>query len=202
MNQARLIRLFRVCPGLLLSIIDSSILATSLYTIGIEFHDHSLINWVVLAYTLGYTGFTVSISTLSDVVGRRNAFVASYILFLTFSIACGCARQVTQLIICRAFQGIGGSGLWASRLSLQTKKSRVLIAAYRPIRFIDRDTHSGMPTTAASIYRQHYRSGHCKRRNSRPHPWWHLYPVRELAMDFLGQVCNSRCGCVMMAEQS
>lgn len=101
----------RVCAGLLLSIIDSSILATSLYTIGVEFQEHSLINWVVLAYTLGYTGFAVSCSTLSDIIGQRNAFAGSYIIFVSFSIACGFARQIKHLIICRAFQGVGGSGM-------------------------------------------------------------------------------------------
>ncbi|KAL6793529.1 major facilitator superfamily domain-containing protein [Trichoderma sp. SZMC 28013] len=111
-----------VCSGLLLSIIDSSILATSLYTIGVEFQEHSLINWVVLAYTLGYTGFIVSCSTLSDIVGRRNAFAASYILFVSFSIACGFSKHVKWLIICRAFQGIGGSGLYALSMIILTQQ--------------------------------------------------------------------------------
>ncbi|KAL6881505.1 MFS general substrate transporter [Trichoderma novae-zelandiae] len=111
-----------VCTGLLLSIIDSSILATSLYTIGVEFQEHSLINWVVLAYTLGYTGFTVSCSTLSDIIGQRNAFAGSYILFVSFSIACGFAQHIKHLIICRAFQGIGGSGLYALSMIILTQQ--------------------------------------------------------------------------------
>ncbi|EHK15812.1 uncharacterized protein TRIVIDRAFT_116619, partial [Trichoderma virens Gv29-8] len=111
-----------VCPGLLLSIIDSSILATSLYTIGVEFKDHSLINWVVLAYSLGYTGFTVSCSTLSDIIGRRNAFAASYLLFVSFSIACGFSQHVKRLIVCRALQGIGGSGLYALSMIILTQQ--------------------------------------------------------------------------------
>ncbi|PKK42889.1 hypothetical protein CI102_12751, partial [Trichoderma harzianum] len=111
-----------VCSGLLLSIIDSSILATSLYTIGVEFQEHSLINWVVLAYTLGYAGFIVSCSTLSDIVGRRNAFAASYILFVSLSIACGFSKHVKWLIICRGFQGIGGSGLYALSMIILTQQ--------------------------------------------------------------------------------
>ncbi|KAL6884369.1 major facilitator superfamily transporter [Trichoderma longibrachiatum] len=113
---------FGVCAGLLLSIIDSSILATSLYTIGVEFQEHSLINWVVLAYTLGYTGFAVSCSTLSDIIGQRNAFAGSYIIFVSFSIACGFARQIKHLIICRAFQGVGGSGLYALSMIILTQQ--------------------------------------------------------------------------------
>lgn len=34
-------------------------------------------------------------------------------LFLIFSMACGAAQTMVQLIVFRAFQGIGGSGLYS-----------------------------------------------------------------------------------------
>ncbi|KAL7927332.1 major facilitator superfamily domain-containing protein [Trichoderma austrokoningii] len=114
---------FGVCPGLLLSIMDSSVLAASLYRIGVDFQEHSLINWVVLAYTLGYTGFIVSSTALSDVIGQRYALMLFYSLFLAFSAACGFAKDVTQLIIFRTFQGIGGSGLYALPILILTQHS-------------------------------------------------------------------------------
>lgn len=116
-GQSKLICRLRVCPGLLLSIMDSSVLAASLYRIGVEFQGHSLINWVVLAYTLGSIGFIVSSTALSDVIGQRYALLFSYSLFLTFSAACGFAQDVDQLILFRAFQGVGGSGLWTQWFS-------------------------------------------------------------------------------------
>ncbi|KAH6607929.1 hypothetical protein Trco_004242 [Trichoderma cornu-damae] len=129
--MAILVIVFRVSvASLLLSIIDSSVLATSLHTIGIEFQERSLINWVVLAYSLGYAGFTVSSNTVSDVVGRRSAFAASHVMFLSFSIACGCAQHVKQLIICRAFQGIGGSGLYALSILILTQQSPPQLRQY------------------------------------------------------------------------
>ncbi|KAK1254482.1 hypothetical protein MKX08_008477 [Trichoderma sp. CBMAI-0020] len=114
---------FGVCPGLLLSIMDSSVLAASLYRIGVEFQEHSLINWVVLAYMLGYIGFIVSSTALSDVIGQRYALLFSYSLFLTFSAACGFAQDVDQLILFRAFQGVGGSGLYALPILILTQNS-------------------------------------------------------------------------------
>lgn len=96
---------------------DSSVLAASLYRIGVDFQEHSLINWVVLAYTLGYTGFIVSSTALSDVIGQRYALMLFYSLFLAFSAACGFAKDVNQLILFRIFQGIGGSGLYTRWLS-------------------------------------------------------------------------------------
>ncbi|KAI9163752.1 Multidrug resistance protein 3 [Paramyrothecium foliicola] len=102
-----------ICLGLLLSLIDTSIVATSLYSIGIEFGTSYSVKWVALTYTLAYLGCAVTFSRISDVVGRRNAFVAAYILFFAFSLACGFAQNLEQLIGFRVLQGIGGSGLYS-----------------------------------------------------------------------------------------
>lgn len=86
-------------------------MATSIYTIGVEFKDVRRVNWVALAYTLAYLGCAVTFTRISDVIGRRNAFVASYLLFLAFSLGCGFAQTLDQLIVFRTMQGIGGSGI-------------------------------------------------------------------------------------------
>jgi MFS family permease len=39
--------------------------------------------------------------------------MASGAIFLVSSMACGAAQTMTQLIVFRAFQGIGGSGLYS-----------------------------------------------------------------------------------------
>ncbi|KAI0874139.1 major facilitator superfamily transporter [Hypoxylon argillaceum] len=95
--------------GLFLSFLDSSIVATSLFTIGTEFNDIKRVNWVALAYTLSYLGCAVFLARTADVVGRRGAFVISYIIFIAFSIGCGFAQNLEQLIAFRAIQGLGGS---------------------------------------------------------------------------------------------
>lgn len=105
--------LHSLCLGLCLSMIDASIVATSLYTIGLEFNDVERINWVALAYTLTFLGSAVFFSRMADVVGRRNAFVAAFAIFFSFSLGCGFSQNMNSLIACRAFQGIGGSGLFS-----------------------------------------------------------------------------------------
>ncbi|OHW92792.1 major facilitator superfamily transporter [Colletotrichum incanum] len=102
-----------LCLGLFLSMLDASIVATSLYTIGAEFNSMDLINWVALAYTLTYLSCAVLVARVSDVVGRRNAFLASFIIFFAFSLGCGFSQSLEQLIACRALQGLGGSGLYS-----------------------------------------------------------------------------------------
>jgi MFS family permease len=89
---------------------DSSIVATAMYTISSEFQEMNTVNWVALAYTLCYLSFAVFFARLSDVIGRRNAFMLAYTIFFAFSIGCGFAQNLQQLIACRALQGIGGSG--------------------------------------------------------------------------------------------
>ncbi|KAK7431400.1 hypothetical protein QQZ08_002171 [Neonectria magnoliae] len=93
--------------------IDTSIVATSLYTIGIEFQAFETVNWVALAYTLAYLGCAVVFARISDIVGRRHAFIAAYIIFVAFSLACGFAQSLDQLIAFRVLQGVGGSGLYS-----------------------------------------------------------------------------------------
>lgn len=96
-----------------MAMIDSSIVATSLYTIGKEFDDLERINWIALAYTLAFLGCSVFFARMADVAGRRNAFIAAFIIFFSFSLGCGFSHNMTTLIVCRAFQGIGGSGLFS-----------------------------------------------------------------------------------------
>ena len=101
----------RISTGLFMAMIDSSIVATSLYKIGADFGGFEKVNWVALAYTLSYLGFAVVIARISDVVGRQRAFMASFGIFTAFSLGCALARTLDQLIIFRALQGVGGSGM-------------------------------------------------------------------------------------------
>ncbi|CAK7218427.1 hypothetical protein SEUCBS140593_003543 [Sporothrix eucalyptigena] len=99
--------------GLFLAMLDSSIVATSLLTIGRELGSIELINWVALAYTLAYLSCAVIFARVADIVGRRNAYLAAFLIFFGFSIGCGFAKTLHQLIALRALQGIGGSGLYS-----------------------------------------------------------------------------------------
>ncbi|KAJ4300265.1 hypothetical protein N0V88_002937 [Collariella sp. IMI 366227] len=95
-----------VALGLFLSMLDSSIVATSLFTIAVEFGNVDAINWVALSYTLTYLSCAVLFARISDVVGRRVAFAVAYVLFIVFSLACGFAQNMGQLIAFRAVQGL------------------------------------------------------------------------------------------------
>ncbi|KAI1408200.1 MFS general substrate transporter [Hypoxylon sp. FL1857] len=99
--------------GLLFSAIDASIVSTSLVTISISLRDFLDVPWVVLSYLLAYLGFAIGFAKLSDIYGRREMLCCSWLLFIGFSIGCARSTTMTQLIVCRAFQGVGGSGLYS-----------------------------------------------------------------------------------------
>ena len=50
------------------------------------------------------------VGNLSDSFGRKKVFICSLFLFTAGSLACGLARNIFMLIVCRFFQGLGGAG--------------------------------------------------------------------------------------------
>jgi MFS family permease len=99
--------------GLFMSLLDTTIVATALFTIGKDLRATESVNWVALSYTLSYLGCAVIFARISDIVGRRNAYMSALLIFLAFSLGCGFAKTLDQLIALRVLQGVGGSGLYS-----------------------------------------------------------------------------------------
>lgn len=70
-------------------------------------------DWVVTSYLLTYTGFLVIYAKFSDILGRKPMLLFALGVFTLFSIACGSSRTMLQLIIFRALQGTGASGIYS-----------------------------------------------------------------------------------------
>lgn len=68
---------------------------------------------MALAYTLSYIGCAVLFARIGDIAGRKNAFAVAFIIFIAFSLGCGFAKSLDQLIVFRVLQGVGGSGLYS-----------------------------------------------------------------------------------------
>ncbi|EPE26442.1 MFS general substrate transporter [Glarea lozoyensis ATCC 20868] len=99
--------------SLFMSLLDTTIIATALFTIGKDLRATSSVNWVALSYTLSYLGCAVIFARISDIIGRRNAYMSAVLIFLAFSLGCGFAKTIDQLIALRVLQGVGGSGLYS-----------------------------------------------------------------------------------------
>ena len=96
---------------LLLAALDSTIVATALPTIVGEMGGITHLSWVVTAYLLAQTVVTPLYGKLGDLYGRKKVVQVAIVIFLAGSALCGLARSLTQLIVFRAVQGLGGGGL-------------------------------------------------------------------------------------------
>ena len=103
---------FTVVSASLLQLIDTSIVNVTLTqmmgNLGASLGD---ISWVVTGYAAANVVMITLSGWLSAKMGRKNYFTASIILFTVSSIFCGTSETVTQLIVFRVIQGIGGGGL-------------------------------------------------------------------------------------------
>ena len=103
---------------LFLSALDSTIIATALPTIVGDLGGLDHIAWVFTAYLLSSTVSVPLFGKISDIYGRRQVFQVAIVLFLIGSILAGTAQTMTQLIVFRGIQGIGGGGLLAMTFTI------------------------------------------------------------------------------------
>jgi EmrB/QacA subfamily drug resistance transporter len=76
--------------------------------------------WVILAYMIASTVLVLTAGRLSDLFGRKKAYVGGFLLFTAASLGAGFSADGTQLILWRIVQGIGGALLFANAAALVT----------------------------------------------------------------------------------
>src|SRR5580704_2137138 len=96
---------------MLLAALDQTIVSTALPTIVGELGGLNNLSWVVTAYLLTSTIVVPLYGKFGDLYGRKIVLQAAIVLFLVGSALCGIAQNMTQLIVLRALQGLGGGGL-------------------------------------------------------------------------------------------
>lgn len=103
--------LLAVMLSILLAALDQTIVSTALPTIVGELNGLEHLSWVVTAYMLAATIGMPIYGKAGDLFGRKGVFQFAIVVFLLGSVLCGIAQDMTQLILFRALQGIGGGGL-------------------------------------------------------------------------------------------
>src|SRR5213082_3359164 len=99
---------------MLLASLDQTIVSTALPTIVGELGGLQHISWVVTAYLLAVTVVTPLYGKFGDSYGRKVVLQVALVIFLVGSALCGLAQGMTELILFRAIQGLGGGGLMVS----------------------------------------------------------------------------------------
>src|SRR3982750_2800472 len=107
--------------GMLLATINSGTLIIALPDLERALHTTLLgLVWVILAYMIASTVLVLTAGRLSDLFGRKQAYVGGFVLFALASLGAGFAADGTQLILWRIVQGIGGAFLFADSAALVT----------------------------------------------------------------------------------
>jgi EmrB/QacA subfamily drug resistance transporter len=103
---------------LLLASLDQTIVATALPTIVGELGGLQHLSWVVTAYLLASTVSGPLYGKLGDLYGRKIVLQAAIGIFLVGSALCGLSQNMTELIVFRGIQGLGGGGLFVVTLAV------------------------------------------------------------------------------------
>jgi EmrB/QacA subfamily drug resistance transporter len=106
---------------MLLATVNSGTLIIALPDLERSLHTTLLqLVWVILVYMIVSTVLVLTAGRLSDLFGRKNAYVLGFIIFSAASLGAGFSGSGTQLILWRVLQGIGGAFLFANAAALVT----------------------------------------------------------------------------------
>ena len=122
------VTLWGVAIVFLLSALDQTIVATAMPRIIAELNGLALYSWVTTAYLLSSTVMVPIWGKLGDLYGRKPVLLAGITIFLAGSWLSGLSGEfgalpvlgggMTQLIVFRAVQGIGGGALFTTAFAI------------------------------------------------------------------------------------
>src|SRR4051812_7989599 len=96
--------------GMLLATINSGTLIIALPDLERALHTSILsLVWVILAYMIASTVLVLTAGRLSDLFGRKTAYVLGFVLFALASLGAGFAGGGTELIVWRVPRGCRGA---------------------------------------------------------------------------------------------
>jgi len=110
-HRATVIAISGVLLGMLLAVLNQTIVATALPRITDDLGGLEHYSWVFAVYMLALAVTAPIYGRLSDAYGRRPFFAAGIVIFMAGSVVGGTADSMTQLIVARAVQGLGAGAL-------------------------------------------------------------------------------------------
>ena len=95
--------------GLYMTIVDNTIIYTALPSLARDLHASlASAQWVTLSYLITLAMMIPSSGWIGDRFGTRRTFLTALALFTVASVLCGVSGSLTELIIFRVVQGVGG----------------------------------------------------------------------------------------------
>lgn len=108
------------CFGAFLAFLDATIVNVAFPSIRESFGGTSIgaLSWILNGYNIVFAAFLIVCGRLTDLVGRRRAFVGGVVLFTIASLLCAIAPSVLLLVIARLVQAFGAALLVPASLAL------------------------------------------------------------------------------------
>ncbi len=109
-DRKRWLALYVLCGGLLMIVLDATIVNVALPTIQEDLgFSQSSLAWVVNAYLIAFGGLLLLAGRLGDLLGQRRVFLTGLAVFTAASLVCAAAQTQGMLIAARFVQGAGGA---------------------------------------------------------------------------------------------
>ena len=106
--------------GAFLAFLDATIVNVAFPSIQASFPDTSIggLSWVLNGYNIVFAAFLIVMGRLTDLLGRRRAFIAGVLVFTVASALCGAAPSLELLVAARVVQALGAALLVPASLAL------------------------------------------------------------------------------------
>jgi EmrB/QacA subfamily drug resistance transporter len=109
-SDRRWIALIVLCAGMLMIILDQTIVNVALPSIQDDLgFSQSSLAWVINAYLIAFGGLLLLAGRIGDLVGPKRVFMAGLGIFVGASLLCGIANSEATLVAARFVQGVGGA---------------------------------------------------------------------------------------------
>jgi EmrB/QacA subfamily drug resistance transporter len=109
-DRKRWIALYVLCAGVLMIVIDATIVNVALPSIQDDLgFSQSNLAWVVNAYLIAFGGLLLLAGRMGDLIGQRRIFLIGLAVFTAASLLCAVSQSQGLLIAARFVQGVGGA---------------------------------------------------------------------------------------------
>jgi len=119
--RRRWFTLATLCLSLLIIVMDNTILNVAIPSLVKDLGaSNTELQWIIDGYVLVFAGLLLTTGSIGDRFGRKRALRVGIVVFALGSTASALSGSPLQLIMSRAFMGIGGALIMPSTLSILT----------------------------------------------------------------------------------
>jgi DHA2 family multidrug resistance protein-like MFS transporter len=108
-----------IFTALAMASLDTAIANIALPAIAANLHvSPADVIWVVNVYQIALVATLLPLGALGEIIGHQRIYLGGLLLFTLASLACACAWSLESLLVARALQGLGASGIMSVNTAL------------------------------------------------------------------------------------